>query len=126
MQGVDAAGWLKNNHIDLIFQMQYQTVSDEDIEVISDIRAQLSNPHRLMLLVGNFSFTTMRKATRKVEILPAATVADFITRGRAFSQRGNGVGLFEYSMLNEAQIEAFALGPFLQAAAPRGGCVDGH
>lgn len=126
LQGVDAAGWLNNNLIDLIFQMQYLTVSDEDIEVISDIRAQLSNPHRLMLLVGNFSYSTMRKATRKVEVLPAATVADFIARGRAFSRRGNGVGLFEYSMLNEAQIEALALGPFLEPAKPRGYCVRVH
>lgn len=124
IQGVNSPRWLKEGVIDLIFHMQYLTVSNDDLQRLNSIRAGLVKPHRLILLVGNFSYSRMRKADREIGIQPAATVADFIARGRRFSQYGNGVGLFEYIMMADEQAEAIALGPFLDAADPRGGCLD--
>ncbi len=116
IQGVNTYQWLNEEVVDLVFHMQYLSVNNADLNRISNLRSKLLKPDRLVLLVGNFSFSTRRKEGRKVIQLPGLTVADYIYRGQKFSMSGNGVGLFEYSILTDEQIEEIRRGPFLVKA----------
>ena len=110
-QGRNDFWWAQEGWVDVIYSMDYaRRLSWQKTETI---RAQLKRPEAAAIIVGNYEKTE----TGKVVSREASLVADLI----GFCQRklpGNGVALYWYGSLDDAQIEALRTGPFREPAIP--------
>ncbi|NLX98206.1 MAG: family 10 glycosylhydrolase [Rhodopirellula sp.] len=110
-QGRNDFWWAQEGWVDVIYSMDYaRRLSWQKTEAI---RAHLKRPQAAAIIVGNYEKTE----TGKVVSREARLVADLI----GFCQRkfpGNGVALYWYGSLDDAQIDALRAGPFREAARP--------
>jgi uncharacterized lipoprotein YddW (UPF0748 family) len=111
MQGRNDFWWAQEGWVDVIYSMDYsRRLAWQKTE---SIRAQLNRPTAAAIIVGNYEKTE----TGKVVSREARLVADLM----AFCQRkfpGNGVALYWYGSLDDAQVDALRAGPFREAADP--------
>ena len=110
-QGRNGVEWVDKGWVDVLYSMDYsQHLSWEKAD---RVRAAFRNPAALVTIAGNYE----RTPERKVIAREGKLVADLI----GFLQRrshGNGVALYLYSMLDDAQIAALRAGPFREDAVP--------
>lgn len=112
----DASGrnetmWVDAGWVDVAYNMDYGRVLT--FAALDAVRGASNRPQAYVCLPGNYE----RGDDGKVLPREGQLVADQI----AFCQRkwpGNGVGLYLYSMLSEAQIDALRAGPFREDAVP--------
>lgn len=110
-QGRNDFWWAQEGWVDVIYSMDYaRRLSWQKTEAI---RAHLKRPEAAAIIVGNYETTEAGKVVSR----EARLVADLI----GFCQRkfpGNGVALYWYGSLDDAQIDALRTGPFQEAANP--------
>ena len=111
MQGRNDFWWAQEGWADVIYSMDYaRRLSWQKTE---GIREHLKRPAAAAIIVGNYETTE----TGKVVSREARLVADLI----GFCQRkfpGNGVALYWYGSLDDAQVDALRSGPFRETAHP--------
>lgn len=104
LDGRDVIGWLKKGWVDIVFAMDYR--ERIDFETIDDVRSELDDDSRLVVLFGNYE-----KVGNKVFARPGKLVA----RYAKFAQRkwpGSGVAFYLYGCLSDEQIAFLKRGPF--------------
>lgn len=110
-QGRNDFWWAQEGWVDVIYSMDYaRRLSWQKTEAI---RSQLKRPEAAAIIVGNYEKTDAGQVVSREPQL----VADLI----GFCQRkfpGNGVALYWYGSLDDAQIEALRTGPFREPAIP--------
>ena len=110
-QGRNGVEWVAKGWIDVLYTMDYNKhLSWKKADLL---RAAFPSPSALVTIAGNYD----RMPDRKVVPRDATLVADLV----GFLQRrnhGNGLALYLYSMLDDAQITALRKGPFRQDAIP--------
>jgi len=118
-QGRNGVEWVAKGWIDVLYTMDYSKhLSWKKADML---RAAFPSPAALVTIAGNYD----RLPDRKVVPRDAKLVADLI----GFLQRrnhGNGLALYLYSMLDDAQIDALRAGPFQQDACPAWKSHDTH
>lgn len=110
VEGRQEIRWANAGLIDVIFSMDY--TREPDFEKHELVRNELKEPAKAIMLLGNYDKTLIGKVIpRKAAMLTGFT---------SYVQRRwpGGVGIYLYSQLSEAQIGAFASGPFNQIAKP--------
>ncbi len=110
-EGREEVRWVNLGIVDRIFDMAYGDAPD--VEMAHLIRPRLNDPDRLVLLVNNY----VQHGTKLIPKDPSwmARVVTYVRR-----RWGNGIGIYLYSMLSDAQIDELALGPFATKALPWG------
>ncbi|GAG34157.1 unnamed protein product, partial [marine sediment metagenome] len=103
--------WVQSGWVDVVYNMDYgRHLSFARVDAV---REAIDRPEAIVDLPGNYERTEQGKVVPREGKL----VADLI----AYCQRkwpGNGVGLYLYSMLSEAQTAALRAGPFKEDAVP--------
>ncbi len=108
-QGRDGFWWAQEGWIDVIYSMDYGR--NLSWQKAAAIRAALKRPAALVTIAGNYE----RLPSGKVVSRDGQRVADLIAFGQRTS-RGNGVALYWYGSLDDAQIQALRSGPFKEPA----------
>jgi uncharacterized lipoprotein YddW (UPF0748 family) len=110
-QGRDGFWWAQEGWIDVIYSMDYsRRLSWQKTDAI---RAALKRPAAAAIIVGNYERTEKGGVVSR----DGQLVADLV----GFCQRkypGNGVALYWYGSLDDAQIDALRAGPFREPAEP--------
>jgi len=110
-QGRNDFRWAQEGWVDVIYAMDYgRRLCWQKWD---GIRKALKRPSALVIIAGNYE----RLKTGKVGPRDGQLVADLI----GFCQRkypGNGVALYWYGSLDDAQTQALRAGPFKEPAAP--------
>ena len=118
-QGRNGVEWVAKGWIDVLYTMDYSKhLAWQKADML---RAAFPSPAALVTIAGNYD----RLPDRKVVPRDGKLVADLI----GFLQRrdhGNGLALYLYSMLDDAQIAALRKGPFQQNAVPSWARQDNH
>lgn len=112
IEGHDSAKWVDDGLIDVLYNMHYEP--HPDFAALKAIQANLKRPEAMVVGVGNYEEPT---ATSSVRSREPERVADLIRAARAL-QQGNGVCVYLYSMLNDAQIEVLRKDVFAAPARP--------
>lgn len=99
-QGRNSMKWADDRLIDVIFMMHYEP--NPDWEALRALQSRMKRPEAMVMNCGNFE--EVQVPTTTVVPRQASRVADLLLRARSF-QRGNGVGLYLYSMLTDDQVE---------------------
>lgn len=113
-QGTDSIRWANMNWIDVIFHMEYATPRRIRWELLNKALADLKDPMKLVLMVGNYEASSFNKDI--VWARDAQTVAGLVALSQRYGHEGNGIALYEYPYLSDPQIEELRLGPFREAA----------
>lgn len=113
VQGQNVLKWVDQGLIDVVYDMRYQALPNW--EAIRTVQQTLKRPEAYVVLAGNFNRVGPKHVAVSRE---GRVVAELIARSRQIS-RGNGVGLYIYSLLNDEQIEALRTGPFRNPARPK-------
>jgi uncharacterized lipoprotein YddW (UPF0748 family) len=113
IEGYDAVKWADEGLIDVIDNTQY--VPNPDFAAIKDIQSKLKRPQAMVLVCGNYEEATSNNPVRARD---AGLVVELLRQAQAID-KGNGVGLYLYSMFNDAQIDALRTDVFARAATPR-------
>jgi len=110
-EGRSEVRWANLGIVDFIFDMAYGDAPD--VETPNLMRSRIHDPNRLVLLVNNY-----QQVGKKV--IPKDPI--WLTRVVTYVRRrwGNGIGVYLYSMLSDAQIDELARGPFAAQAHPCG------
>lgn len=111
VQGENSIKWADNKLIDVLYNMDYQ--SSPDYARILSQRATMKRPEAVAMLCGNYEVTSAGVISRD-----AAKVAELLTNARSFGS-GNGMGLYLYSRLSDAQIQTLATTVFKMPAIPK-------
>lgn len=96
LEGRDEAAWANNGWIDVFFSMDYRP--EIDIAAVRAARAQLTDPGKLWLLVGNFDSIDEHPESRSGTWL--AKVMEFARKSR----QSKGIGVYLYGLLDDDQI----------------------
>ncbi|MBI3802944.1 MAG: family 10 glycosylhydrolase [Nitrospirae bacterium] len=110
-QGDDSINWVDQGLSDVLYCMDYQP--DPDTAKIRTWQAGMKRPQAVALLGGNFDVTS----TGVVVARDAARVAQIISEARTIGS-GDGVALYIYSRLSDAQIQTLSTGVFKTPAVP--------
>ena len=113
-QGTDSVVWVNRGWLDVVYAMEYA-----DQLGYPDLRrayARLHEPDRLVIMRGNY--VPPRKKGDRIVARDAGFVADTMSMMQLLHHGGNGVALYQYKTLTDAQIEALANGPFKVPAYP--------
>ena len=112
LQGADSIEWSNNGWIDIIYNMDYKR--ELDVRLAENGRSRLKKPDNLVVLVGNVeSLNTTYAYPRDPRL-----VADLLAFARTKWAGGNGVAMWTYQFLTDAQIESIRNGPFKEPAKP--------
>jgi hypothetical protein len=111
LEGRDDIGWTNRNLIDAIFHMDYGQILD--VKRIVEARALLRNPNKLIVLIANYNMVDGIAIPRDTEWIDR--VSRFVLR----QGLGNGVGVYQFNHLVDAQVTAFANGPFRTHLSPK-------
>jgi uncharacterized lipoprotein YddW (UPF0748 family) len=111
-QGQDAVKWADDGLVDVVYDMQYEATLP--VERIAGVRARMKRPEALVVLCGNYQTEGVNHT-----VVPrnAALVSELLEQSRALT-KGNGLALYLYSMLNDAQIETLRRTTFRVPARP--------
>jgi len=108
LQGADGIGWANKGWVDVVYHMDYQEKKKPVNRVFLNRGFQgLDDPDKLVLLAGNFSLFDKRAVPRDADF-----VNQIISFSRTLRRSGNGVALYQYRFLNEAQIDKLSNGAF--------------
>ncbi|ALA61147.1 family 10 glycosylhydrolase [Nitrospira moscoviensis] len=113
LEGHDSAKWADDGLIDVLYNMHYEPAPD--FAAMKTIQSAMKRPEAMVVGVGNYEEAT---ATSPVRSREPERVADLIRDARTL-QQGNGVCVYLYSMLNDAQIDVLQTGVFAKPARPR-------
>jgi uncharacterized lipoprotein YddW (UPF0748 family) len=113
IEGHDSAKWADDGLIDVLYNMHY--VPAPDFAVLKSIQSAMKRPEAMVVGIGNYEEATASSPVRSRE---PAQLEDLIRTARTL-QQGNGVAVYLYSMLNDAQIETLRTGVFARPAKPR-------
>jgi len=113
LEGHDSAKWAEDGLIDVLYNMHYEP--NPDFAAIKTIQSAMKRPEAMVVGCGNYEEPTPTSPVRSRE---PGRVADLIRAARSV-QQGNGVCVYLYSMLNDAQIDTFRKDVFAQPAKPR-------
>ena len=113
IEGGDSAKWADDGLIDVLYNMHYEP--NPDFAAIKAIQATMKRPEAMVFGCGNYEEATASSPVRSSE---PGRVADLIRAARSV-QRGNGVCVYLYSMLNDAQIDVLRKDVFARPAQPR-------
>ncbi len=103
--------WLERGYVDLAYAMEYDW--QPDFPRFSEARASSPRPRQHALMLGNYEIGKQGQAEpRRAE--QVARLLDYALR--KFPE--NGVGLYWYPSLDDAQVEALRRGPFKEKAVP--------
>jgi uncharacterized lipoprotein YddW (UPF0748 family) len=111
-QGQNSMKWADEGLIDVIYNMQYGAAPDW--QSIQALQSQMKRPESMVVLCGNYETIGPAKT---VVSRDANKVSDLLEKARSIG-RGNGVGLYIYSMLDDQQIAALQGGAFRVPAQP--------
>jgi len=96
LEGRDEPAWANSGWIDVFFSMDYRP--EIDIAAVRAARAQMTDPGKLWLLVGNFDSIDEHPESRSGTWL--AKVMEFARRSR----QEKGIGVYLYGLLDDDQI----------------------
>jgi uncharacterized lipoprotein YddW (UPF0748 family) len=113
IEGHDSGKWADDGLIDVLYNMHYEPTPD--FAVLETIQSAMKRPEAMVVGIGNYEEATSSSPVRSRE---PGKVADLIRAVRSL-QQGNGVCIYLYSMLNDAQIETLRTGVFARPAKPR-------
>lgn len=113
IEGHDSARWADEGLIDVLYNMHYEPAPD--FAAIQTIQATMKRPEAMVVGIGNYEEATANNPVRSRE---PGKIADLIRAARGV-QRGNGVCVYLYSMLNDAQIDVLRKDVFARPARPR-------
>ena len=113
IEGGDSGKWADEGLIDVLYNMHYEP--NPDFAAISKIQSAMKRPEAMVVGIGNYEEATASSPVRSRE--PAQLAA--LIRTTRTLQQGNGVAVYLYSMLNDAQIEMLRTGVFARPAKPR-------
>ncbi len=113
IEGHDSGRWADDGLIDVLYNMHYEPTPD--FGVLKAIQAAMKRPEAMVVGIGNYEEAT---ASSPVMSREPAHLAALIRTTRNI-QQGNGVAIYLYSMLNDAQIETLRADVFTSAATPR-------
>lgn len=108
-QGRQEVAWANAGLVDRIFSMQYERNPDGD--EMDLIYKELDDPSKLLLLASDFDEVGRTPVSRDPAFL--CDIIRFVQR-----KWNRGIGIYSYSMLTEAHVEALARGPFRDPARP--------
>ena len=111
LEGASSIAWANRGLIDMIFDMQYK--KEIDVAAVNSAKAQLLDPAKYVLLVGNFEVSPTDK--QRVWPRDASLVAELLKQSRLYSQQAGAAALYEYRFLNDEQMQAISRGPFNSA-----------
>lgn len=110
-EGREEIAWANAGLIDLIFNMDYNFIPDFERQQV--LRHRLKDPDKLVMLLANYQWDRVLKKHLVTD--PAYLVR--LINNLQYRWPG-GVGVYIYSLLSDAQIEALAQGPFRLPARP--------
>jgi uncharacterized lipoprotein YddW (UPF0748 family) len=113
IEGHDSAKWADDGLIDVLYNMHYEPTPD--FGVLKAIQATMKRSEAVVVGIGNYEEATANSPVRSRE---PAQLEDLIRTARTL-QQGNGVAVYLYSMLNDAQIETLRTDIFARPAKPR-------
>ena len=113
IEGHDSAKWADDGLIDVLYNMHYEP--NPDFAALKTIQSAMRRPEAMVVGCGNYEEPTPNSPVRSRE---PGRVADLIRAARTI-QRGNGVAIYLYSMLNDAQIDFLRKDVFARPAQPR-------
>lgn len=102
-EGRQEARWANAGLVDLVFNMDY--AQPPDVERHHLVAAGFRDPDKLAMLISNHDWIRGKVVPKRTEQL-CRTVEYLRSRWR------NGIGIYLYSMLNDAQVEGLRNGPF--------------
>jgi uncharacterized lipoprotein YddW (UPF0748 family) len=112
IEGHDSAKWVDDGLIDVLYNMHYEPAPD--FAVLETIQSAMKRPEAMVVGIGNYEEATASSPVRSRE--PAQLAA--LIRATRNIQQGNGVAVYLYSMLNDAQIETLRTDIFARSAKP--------
>lgn len=113
VEGADSGKWSDDKLIDVVYNMHYEP--SPDFTAIRTIQATMKRPEAMVVGIGNYEEATSHSPVHPRD---PARVSALIRTARSI-QRGNGVAVYLYSMLSDAQIEALSTGVFARPAKTR-------
>lgn len=113
IEGHDSAKWADEGLIDVLYNMHYEPAPD--FTVFETIQSAMKRPEAMVVGVGNYEEATASSPVRSRE---SSKVVNLLRKARNF-QQGNGVAVYLYSMLSDAQIDALKADVFARPAKPR-------
>ena len=113
IEGHDSGKWADDGLIDVLYNMHYEP--SPDFAALETIQSAMKRSEAMVVGCGNYEEATPSSPVRSRE---PGKVAGLIRAARAI-QRGNGVAIYLYSMLTDAQIDAFRTDVFARPAKPR-------
>jgi len=116
LQGQDAIGWTNADLIDVVYNMDYR--QNPDFEVLKHVRDQLSHPEALVQMVGNYESANRLLNKTAVTSRAPKLVVQLVQESRDFSL-GNGICVYLYSMLSDAQVATLRNTVFARTARPQ-------
>ncbi|MCS6293009.1 MAG: family 10 glycosylhydrolase [Nitrospira sp.] len=113
-EGRNSVMWADTGLIDVIYMMHYEPAPDW--HRLKALQAKMKRPEAMVVLCGNYE----RVGSLNPVTVPreSSLVSTLIEQGRNF-QKGNGIGLYLYSMLSDEQITHLRNTVFTIAAKPR-------
>jgi len=117
LQGQQSDAWSDAGLIDVVFCMDYR--AEPDFASLEKVRQRMRHPEALVPLLGNYEAVgQMGQSNYRVTPRDPQLLTRLVDSARTFSP-GNGVGVYLYSMLSDAQISALHAGAFARASQPR-------
>jgi uncharacterized lipoprotein YddW (UPF0748 family) len=113
IEGHDSAKWADDGLIDVLYNMHYEPAPD--FAALETIQSSMKRPEAMVVGCGNYEEATPSSPVRSRE---PSKIADLLRAARSL-QRGNGVCVYLYSMLNDVQIDALRTDVFARPAKPR-------
>jgi uncharacterized lipoprotein YddW (UPF0748 family) len=112
IEGHDSSKWADDGLIDVLYNMHYEP--NPDFAAFKTIQTTMKRPEAMVIGCGNYEEATSASPVRSRE---PGKVLDLIRAARAI-QRGNGVAIYLYSMLNDAQIDELRTDVFARPSTP--------
>jgi uncharacterized lipoprotein YddW (UPF0748 family) len=113
VEGHDSAKWADDGLIDVLYNMHYEPAPD--FVAIQTIQRTMKRPEAMVVGIGNYEEATSSSSVRPRH---PARVSELIRTARSV-QRGNGVAVYLYSMLDDAQITELRNSVFSRPAKTR-------
>ena len=110
LEGQNGVRWADESLIDVLYSMNYQDVLD--LAALNAVRDSMKRPAALVPIVSNYVGTGRSVASR-----PARDLTALLGQAREVS-RDNGVAVYLYNMLDDAQVRGLRTGAFADAATP--------
>jgi len=112
IEGHDSWKWADDGLIDVLYNMHYEP--NPDFAAFKTFQTTMKRPESMVVGIGNYEEATASSPVRSRE---PGKVADLIRTARNL-QQGNGVAVYLYSMLNDAQIDVLRTDVFARPAKP--------